>query len=73
MSTNKKINLFFFGAGPIIDNHIKVFKKQENVNLYGILSRTYSKAVTLKKNIKLSMYLKNFLKFIMKKILFLQR
>jgi len=60
MSTNKKINLFFFGAGSIIDNHIKVFKKQENVNLYGILSRTYSKAVTLKKKYKIKHVFKKF-------------
>ena len=53
MKTMKKINLFFFGAGSIINEHIKAFRSQKNVCLYAILSRTPKKAIVLKKKYKI--------------------
>ena len=41
----------FFGAGPIIEEHIKSFKGEKGVELFSILSRTKEKAVKLKKKI----------------------
>ena len=60
MKTMKKINLFFFGAGSIINDHIKAFKSQRNVCLYGILSRTPEKAIALKKKYKIKHVFKKF-------------
>jgi len=49
----KKINLFFFGAGNIITEHIQAAKKFKEFRLYGIKSRTFSKANSLKKKYKI--------------------
>ena len=43
----------FFGAGPIIEEHIKSFKDESVVELSGILTRTKSKAISLKKKYKI--------------------
>ena len=56
----KKITLFFFGAGPIINDHIKAFRPNKNVCLYGILSRTSKKAIALKKKYKIKHVFKKF-------------
>ena len=47
------IQFHFFGAGPIIEEHIKSFKGENGVELFSILSRTKSKAVRLKKKYKI--------------------
>ena len=48
MKNNFKI--IFFGAGPIIEQHIKSFLRGERgVELFGILNRTKSKTINLKK------------------------
>lgn len=44
----KKINLIFFGAGSIIKSHIIASSKIGLFNLYGIFSRTFSKAKIIK-------------------------
>lgn len=49
----KKINLFFFGAGYIIENHIRTAKHFSEFEMYGIKSRTFSKANNLKKKFKI--------------------
>ena len=41
------IKFYFFGAGPIIEEHIKSFKGEKGVELFAILSRTKSKANAL--------------------------
>ena len=49
-----KFKIIFFGAGPIIEQHIKSFKGERGVELFGILNRTKSKAVNLKKQYKIN-------------------
>tara|TARA_B100001769_G_scaffold269591_1_gene259640 strand:+ start:45 stop:983 length:939 start_codon:yes stop_codon:yes gene_type:complete len=56
----KKINLFFFGAGNIIENHIKTAKHFSEFEMYGIKSRTFSKANNLKKKFKIKNCFKDY-------------
>lgn len=57
---NKKINLFFFGAGNIISKHIEVATNFKEFKLYGIQSRTFLKANLLKKKYKIQNCFKNY-------------
>lgn len=50
---NKKINIFFFGAGSIIENHIIAAKNFKDLVLYGIYSRTFLKAKKIKEKYKI--------------------
>ena len=43
----KKIKISFIGAGNIIEQHLRVFKSFNNVELTGIHSRTKAKAKKL--------------------------
>ncbi len=65
MKNNFKI--IFFGAGPIIEQHIKSFKGERGVELFGILNRTKSKAVNLKKKYKIKHIYSDYSDFDLKK------
>ena len=56
----KKIKLCFFGAGNIIEEHIKAFSLQKNIELYSILSRTKSKSLALQKKYHIKNVYSNF-------------
>lgn len=65
MKNNYKIN--FFGAGPIIEEHIKSFKGEKGVELFGIMNRTKSKALNLKKKYKINYIYDGYSDFNLKK------
>jgi len=54
------IMFYFFGAGPIIEEHIKSFKGEKGVELFAILSRTKSKAIKLQKKYKIKFIYNSF-------------
>jgi len=60
MKNLKKINIYFFGAGNIVENHIRSFSSYKNICLFSILSRTPEKANFLKKKYNIKYVFNNY-------------
>ena len=57
---NKKANIFLFGAGNIIEQHIKASKAFNKFYLFGIKGRNFSNSKKMKNLYKIKNVYKNY-------------
>ena len=67
MKKLQKVNIYFFGAGNIIENHIRAFRAYKNICLFSILSRTAAKANILKKKYNIKYVFNNYSEILIEK------